>query len=66
MGQTTIICTDTTIFLDSLDTQTYACPMSLDSLTHCIKNGLNDPARVISYVRHYPNIPVYLIGVIND
>ena len=63
MGTTTIRLDDTTILLTTLDTVSYDCPMSLDSLTRCIVHGLNDPARVILYVRHYPNVPLYLKGV---
>lgn len=63
MGTTTIRCTDTTILLTTLDTVSYDCPMSLDALTRCIVHGLDDPARVILFMRHYPNVPSYLKGV---
>lgn len=61
MGKTTIICSDTVLVLDTLDTQTYACPLSLDALTHRIR--VWDPARVILYVRHDGLIPSHIIGV---
>ena len=63
MGTTTIRCTDTTILLTTLDTASYDCSMSLDELTRCIVHGLDDPARVILFMRHYPKMPVYLKGV---
>lgn len=61
MGKTTIICTDTVLVLDTLDTQTYACPLSLDALTHKVKQ--NDMARIILYVRHNGLVPLNIIGV---
>jgi len=66
MGTTTIRCTDTTILLSTLNTVSYNCPMSLDSLTRCIVHGLNDPARVILYVCHGGQMPLNILGVKND
>lgn len=63
MGTTTIRCTDTTILLTTLDTVSYNCPMSLDALTRCIKHGLNDPARVILFMRHGGRVPLNIKGV---
>ena len=50
-----------TLHIPSLSTQEFTLPMSLDSLTHTV--GLDDPARVILYARHYPNIPSNIRGV---
>lgn len=61
MGKTTIYCSDTVLVLDTLDTKTYACPLSLDALTHRIR--VWDPARVILYVRHNGLVPLNIIGV---
>ena len=60
MGKTTIICSDTVLVLDTLDTATYACSMSLDALTHRIRRW--DIARVILYVRHNGLVPSHIIG----
>jgi len=61
MGTTTIICSDTVLFLDTLDTQTYVCPLSFDALTSKLKSW--DNARVILYVRHNGLVPLNIIGV---
>lgn len=58
---TVIKLTDQTLCYDTLDPQEFTLPMSLERLTHTV--GLDDPARVILYARHYPNIPSNIRGV---
>lgn len=51
---------DVTLVLPSLDTQSFTCPMSLDTLAHSV--DITDPARVILFLRH-PVMPQNIRGV---
>ena len=60
---TTINLSNTVIYFKTLDTVSYDCPMSLDSLTRVVRKW--EPARVILFVRYGFNIPQNIQGVLD-
>lgn len=60
---TTINLSNTVIYFKTLDTVSYDCPMSLDSLTRVVRKW--EPARVIIFARYGGIIPSNIKGVLN-
>ena len=62
MAKTVISLTDNVLIYETLDTQTFNCPMSLDTLAQIV--DISDPARVILFARHGFNMPDNIRGAI--
>lgn len=62
MAKTVISLTDSVLLYETLDSQAFDCPMSLDTLAQIV--DISDPARVILFARHGFNMPDNIIGVI--
>lgn len=59
---TRIKLTDKTLYYDTLDSNSYALPMSLDSLTCSV--DMSDQSRVILFARHKGAMPANIKGVL--
>lgn len=62
MAKTIITLTDSVLLYETLDSQAFDCPMSLDTLAQIV--DISDPARVILFARYGQDMPDNIIGVI--
>lgn len=62
MAKTIISLTDNVLLYETLDSQAFNCPISLDTLTQIV--DISDPARVILFARHGLQMPANIIGAI--
>ena len=59
---TTVTLKDKTLVYQTIDTQAFHCPMSLDTLTQIV--DVSDQSRVILFARHGFHAPANIRGIL--